>query len=85
VTIQKETSAEIVNDDVVIGRDDPLTKVPLKSLVFATGYESNVTVLDQVKACGLPYLVIGDAKATRRLKDAIAEGHMAGTLWADNL
>ncbi len=85
VIIQKEPIARMVEEDVVIERDDLLTKVPAKSLVFAVGYEPEENLLDQVKSTGLPYIVLGDAKRTRRLKDAVAEGYMAGTQWVDGL
>ncbi|WP_319409424.1 NAD(P)/FAD-dependent oxidoreductase [uncultured Desulfosarcina sp.] len=85
VVIQKEPAGRMVDGDVVIEREDLLTKVPAGSLVFAAGYEPDETLLDQIKASGLPYLVIGDAKSTRRLKDAVAEGYLAGTQWVDEL
>ena len=57
----------------------------MESLVFAAGYEPEDALLDQVKASGLPFTVIGDARAVRRLKDAVAEGYLAGTRWVENL
>lgn len=85
IVIQREPAGRMVEGDVVIEREDLLTKLPAGSLVFAAGYEKDETLLDQIKGSGLPYLVIGDAKATRRLKDAVAEGYLAGTQWVDAL
>ncbi|MBI5895688.1 MAG: hypothetical protein HZB24_06695 [Desulfobacterales bacterium] len=53
--------------------------------MLATGYVPDENLCDQIKTSGLPYLIIGDAKATRRLKDAIAEGYSAATAWVDTL
>ena len=83
VVIRKEPDARMVDGDVVIEREDLVTKIPAKSLVFAVGYEADGVLLDQVKASGLPYHVIGDAKRTRRLKDAVAEGYRTATQWVN--
>ena len=85
VVVKKEPAGRMVDGDVVIERDDLVTRIPAKSLVFAAGFVPDDTLLDQVKASGLPYLVVGDAKATRRLKDAVAEGYRAGTEWVDGI
>jgi 2,4-dienoyl-CoA reductase (NADPH2) len=85
VVVQKEPTGRMVDGDVVVDRDDLITRIPANSLVFAAGYVPNEDLHDQVKASGLPHLVIGDATATRRLKDAVAEGYLAGTQWVDEL
>ena len=36
--IQKETTADSIDGDVIIRREDQLTRVPVGSLVFAAGY-----------------------------------------------
>ena len=85
VIIQKDTKADITDDDIIIRRDDQLTKIGIKSLIFAVGYQADNEIIDQVKNTGLPYYVIGDAKTTRRIKDSVAEGYQAATDWVDGL
>ena len=83
VVIQKESEGRMVDGGMVIEHEDPLTKVPARSLVFAAGFQPDEELMDQVKESGLSYVRIGDAKSTRRLKDAVAEGYLAGTKWVE--
>ncbi len=85
VIVKHETTAEIENGGVIINSDDQQTRIPAKSLIFAVGYVSESGVFERIKASGLPYYQVGDAKRTRNLRDAIVEGYMAGTEWVDSL
>ena len=85
VIVRHDTTAEIENGGVIIRSDDQQTRIPAKSLIFAVGYISETDVIAEIKATGLPYYQIGDAKRSRNLRDSTVEGYMAGTEWVDSL
>lgn len=45
------------------------------TLVFAVGYRNDPAVEEMLKQCGMKYHIIGDAKKTGNMKDAITEGY----------
>ena len=51
------------------------------SLVLAVGLAAGDEVDPAIEGSGLPFCIIGDQKAPRRIKDAIREGHLAATTW----
>ena len=85
VIIRHETTADIENGGVIIHSDDRQTRIPAKSLIFAVGYNSETDVINEIKAAGLPYYQIGDARRSRNLRHSTVEGYMAGTEWVDSL
>jgi len=85
VVVKHDITADFENGEVVINSADRQTKIPAKSLIFAVGYVSESDVNARIKATGLPFCQIGDAKRTRNLRDAIVEGYVAGTEWVDSL
>jgi 2,4-dienoyl-CoA reductase (NADPH2) len=79
---------EVKEDRVVIETDGELQELPAKSLVFAVGLESSHSgsdLITEVEKTSLPYCIIGDGKAPRRIKDAVHEGYWAATDWVDGL
>jgi len=79
---------EVKEDRVVIQTDDELQELPAQSLVFAVGLESSHSgsaLISKVEKTNLPYCIIGDGKAPRRIKDAVHEGYWAATEWVDGL
>lgn len=45
------------------------------TLVFAVGYRNHPDTEEMLKECGMTYHMIGDAKKTGNIKDAITEGY----------
>lgn len=45
------------------------------TLVFAAGYRNDSAMEDLLKECGMTYHMIGDAKKTGTIKDAVSEGY----------
>ena len=85
VIVKHETTAHLEDAGVIISSDDQVTRIPAKSLVFAVGFAPEADVDAKVKASGLPFCQIGDARFTRNLRDATVEGYRAGTEWVDSL
>lgn len=85
VHVKHETTADIGDGEVIINRDDPLTAVPAKSVIIAVGYVSDESMIDRIKAAGLPYTRTGDAIRSRNLRDAVLEGYKAATDWVDGI
>jgi len=85
VIVKHDITADFENGEVVIQSGDQQTKLPAKTLIFAVGYVSESDVNASIKATGLPYYQIGDARRTRNLRDAVTEGYLAGTEWVDSL
>ncbi len=77
---------EVREGQVVIETKDRSFAVKAGCLVQAIGFEpAQSRIVEAVRNSGLPFCVIGDQKAPRRIKDAIHEGYRAGTAWVDGL
>jgi hypothetical protein len=77
---------EVRDGEVVIQTKDRSFAVKAGSLVLAIGFEpTGSRLIEAVNNSGLPFCVIGDQKAPRRIKDAIHEGFWVGASWVDGL
>jgi len=85
VIVKHDITADFENGEVIIQSGDQQTKLPAKTLIYAVGYVPESDVNASIKATGLPYYQIGDARRTRNLRDAVTEGYLAGTEWVDSL
>ena len=85
VIVRHETTAHLEDAGVIISSDDQVSRIPAKSLIFAVGYVPEPDIDARVKASGLPWYQIGDARLTRNLRDATVEGYLAATEWVDSL
>jgi 2,4-dienoyl-CoA reductase (NADPH2) len=72
---------EIVGKEAIIASGDKTFTKKVGSLIFAVGFSAENGLRAAIQASGLPFCVIGDQKAPRRIKDAIQEGHLAATAW----
>ncbi|WP_319409406.1 FAD-dependent oxidoreductase [uncultured Desulfosarcina sp.] len=84
ITIHTESFIKEIIDNEAIIKNGAETRVEkVGSLIIAVGFTTKNGLRGKIESTGLPCCVIGDQKAPRRIKDAIAEGHMAATAWMD--
>ncbi len=75
------TISDIADGMAIVSSGEKRSSLPVGSLVLAVGFAAENGLEAAIEKAGLPYCVIGDQKAPRRIKDAIREGHLAATAW----
>jgi NADPH-dependent 2,4-dienoyl-CoA reductase/sulfur reductase-like enzyme len=69
---------EITDDSVIVQAGEKTETIPADTVVLALGAISNNTLAEEAKDLGIDVVVIGDAKAPRKISDAVFEGFEAG-------
>ncbi|MEW6076654.1 MAG: FAD-dependent oxidoreductase [Thermodesulfobacteriota bacterium] len=69
---------EITDDAVIVQAGEERKNIPADTVILALGAKPNDTLSAQGKALGIDTIVIGDAKAPRKISDAVFEGFEAG-------
>ncbi|MBE0599204.1 MAG: FAD-dependent oxidoreductase [Desulfuromonadales bacterium] len=86
VKIFTSSSVPRVEDGKVIVRTaEGEIAVPARSLIISIGFKADDELVEEVRRSGLPFVVIGDKKTPRRIKEAIHEAYWAATSWIDQL
>ncbi len=77
---------EIKDGNATVQNGDKTFNVKAGCVVMAVGFRpAENEAVRAVKASGVPYLMIGDQKSPRRIKDAVHEAYRAATTWIDEL
>jgi len=69
---------EITNDSVIVQVGEENETIPADTVILALGATSNNTLSEQARELGIETIVVGDAKAPRKITDAVFEGFESG-------
>jgi 2,4-dienoyl-CoA reductase (NADPH2) len=69
---------EITDEAVVVQAGDERQAIPADTVILALGARSNNALAGEARELGIDTIVIGDAKAPRKITDAVFEGFESG-------